>query len=157
MCAQQELGSASGKFTVGGMNYSIDFTAAVFLDWGSELSGAGLDTLAATYLIESGGGNLSPLNNGNGNGSVDIGPMQLNYVVGSTRWPSNALGTNLLPKQPFNGNAFVNILEGADYLASLPDPGDYYSSTPSLMQQRDNALNALTPTLQPFFDCLQKP
>ena len=42
--------------------------------------------------------------------------------------PTNAYGTDLKAGDAFNGNAYLNILAGADFLKSLKDPGHYVGS-----------------------------
>jgi hypothetical protein len=87
--------------------------------------------------------------------------MQLSDLPGSSRWSPQALGTNLGPQQPYAGNPWLNIVEGAGYLATLADPG-WYVSGPNptsatgiaAANQRDANLAALAPSLKPFFDCL---
>jgi RHS repeat-associated protein len=156
-CSQQCFGNSKGNFSVGGAGYNMSYAAAAFIDWASQGTGVSAVTIAGTYLIESGGGSLAPYNNQNTNGSVDIGPMQLNYTPGSTRWPSEALGTNLAGGELFNGNAYWNIYEGAAYLATLANPGNYVGSNPAAVQHRDSSLNALAPDLKKFFNCLLGP
>lgn len=75
-----------------------------------------------TWAGESGFA-VSPTNNGNLNGSVDIGPLQLNYplwksAVSPSQWQS-VFGTNLKAGQAFNGNADANIEVGLTYLNTL--------------------------------------
>jgi RHS repeat-associated protein len=65
----------------------------------------------------------NPINNGNSNGSVDIGPFQVNYQVWKSGIPADqqsaVFGTNLLAGQVFNGNTDANIIAGLKYLNSL--------------------------------------
>ena len=66
---------------------------------------------------------LRPKNQGNDNGSVDIGPFQVNYPL----WKSgvqqsqrrSVFGTNLSAGQTFNGNPDANITVGLSYLNYL--------------------------------------
>jgi len=167
-CSKQCFGNYGGDFSVNGVlsgsELQLSYTASNLIDMAAQLTGGSVATIAGTYLLESGGGNLAPANsNTNGNGTVDIGPMQLSYLPGSNLWSPLALGTSLGPKQPYNGNAWLNIFEGANYLASLADPGWYVSGANptgakgiAAANQRDANLAALAPDLKKFFDCLNK-
>ena len=156
-CCEKAFGNTQGRFSVAGANYNLSFAATTFIAMASEVTGEPAATIAGTYLIESGGGNLNPINNQNQNGSVDIGPMQLNYTPGPARWSSVALGTNLAGGLRFNGNSWVNIVEGAAYLNTLNDPGNYVGSNAGAVQNRDGLLNRLAEELNQFLDCLHKP
>src|SRR6185312_11802619 len=90
---------------------SMVFDAATFV-------GADPSVVAGTFAIEN-NSNLTAGNSGtNGNGSVDIGPMQLNTRTagqpGGYPLIGNALGTNLGPHQAFNGDVYANIATGAN-------------------------------------------
>jgi RHS repeat-associated protein len=162
-CCQKAFGNTSGDVP-GTMDIlqaqgTLSFQASLDLVMASQQTGESVEIIAATFLIESGGGNLDPVNNVNQNGTVDIGPLQLNsaYIGKDKYHPRNAYGTNLGANEVFNGNAYLNILAGASYLASLSDPGNYVGSKASAVQHRDMLLDELTPKLQSFFDCLMKP
>jgi len=113
--------------------------------------------VAATMAIES-NSNLSISNSGkNSNGSVDIGPMQLNSNIAGQPggYPifGDPLGTNLGPHQAFNGDPYSNIVTGANYLRTLRShPQSYVGNDPS----RKGLLDSLTPALDKFFDCIRK-
>jgi len=133
-------------------------------------TGVSATVLGATLLAESNGnvfsGNQGYSNAGNyaGTGanrylwSVDVGPMQLNttWQSGMPGIPNGAWGTNLMPGQHFNGNAYQNILGGAVYLKSLgKNPQNYVG--PSDAADRLTFLNMMEPKLQGFLNCLTKP
>ena len=66
---------------------------------------------------------LHPTNNGNNNGSVDIGPFQFNYPLWKSGVPqkqwNSVFGTNVAAGQTFNGNPDANITTGLKYLNYL--------------------------------------
>ena len=119
--------------------------------------GADPALVGATMAIES-NSNLGMSSSGlNRNGSVDIGPMQLNtYSAGQPGgYPifGDALGTNLGPHQAFNGDAYANIVTGANYLRMLGNhPQSYVGNDPS----RKGMLDSLMPALSKLFDCIRK-
>lgn len=112
--------------------------------------------LAATMAIESNSNLQVPNSPLNRNGSLDVGPMQLNRRSAGKDYRifGSALGTNFTPRGSFNGDVRANIATGAAYLRDSERPEFYYSSTPGLARQRRELLNSLLPSLTKFFDCL---
>ena len=167
-CFDNTGGDFSVKGVLGGSELQLSYAASVMIDMAAQLTGESAVTIAGTYLIESNGGNLDPVNNFNPptarypSGTVDIGPMQLNYYPGSNQWSPDALGTNRGSNDTFNGNAWLNIFEGASYLKTLADPGWYVSGAnpkpgskaAAAAAGRDASLAKLAPDLTPFFNCL---
>jgi hypothetical protein len=96
--------------------------------WNDLSQTAGADDVAVaalgvvTWAGES-GFSAKPLNNGNINKTVDIGPFQLNYQTWKSSIPASqrttVFGTNLLAGQAFNGNADANMRVGLTYLNNL--------------------------------------
>jgi len=134
-------------------NYSDDFTAAT------------IGSLAAvTWQGESSFG-LSPKNNGNSNGTVDIGPFQINTIhLQDSGVPAGAFGTNLKAGQVFNGNPDANIsfgitlLEGLYSRFGVDAAGRYVGSllTNGNAQLREATFSAYSFQLELFFtnpDC----
>lgn len=117
----------------------------------------------ATVGLES-GYNMTPLNNGNPkNGppykSVDIGPGQVNVSMTEATGGGldrQAFGTNTLPGQLFNGNPFWNLVMAADTFNEKRDAAHYVGSAAKAVADRQRELDALTPKLRQFLDCLKK-
>ena len=92
-----------------------------------------------TWAGES-GFSRNPKNNGNSNGSVDLGPFQLNYPlqkssVPASQWDS-VFGTNLAAGQSFNGDTDANVVIGLKYLAYLS--GKFEDQAAGLYTGRNN-------------------
>jgi RHS repeat-associated protein len=118
-CLNDAFGSASSH---GGRNLPGLYSANLVLQV-SEQTGVDAVLLAVTWAIES-NWSLHPKNNGNRNGSVDIGPMQLNYQTwsgdaGKGYIVGNAFGTNLSKGQVFNGDPIANLVSAANILEEL--------------------------------------
>ena len=96
--------------------------------WNDLASTKGINNVAdaalgvVTWAGESGFAR-NPVNNGNTNGSVDIGPVQMNYQIWKSSIPTSqqnaVFGTNLSPGQTFNGDTDANLTAGLKYLSYL--------------------------------------
>src|SRR5271157_2730664 len=163
-CCQQAFGTTSGNIP-GTDKTILSYDASEDVLMAAAATGVSATVLGATLLAESNGnvfsGNQGYSNAGNyaGTGanrylwSVDVGPMQLNttWQSGMPGIPNGAWGTNLMPGQHFNGNAYQNILGGAVYLKSLgKNPQNYVG--PSDAADRLTFLNMMEPKLQGFLN-----
>ncbi len=158
-CAKQAFGGTSGIIpgsngrSIPGYEAGLDVYQVSFL--------MGIDpSVVAGTLAEESNSNLAMRNSKkNPNGTVDVGPMQLNsanntnpafqsYVHG------NPYGTDLSPQGQFNGDAYDNILTGAAYLRSFgPNNYDQYVS-PSGDATRQTQLDQMNPYFTALFDCM---
>lgn len=154
-CAKEAFGRTSG--IIPGTNKSVPrFDAAVMVLDASIMAGVDPAVVGATLALEN-NSDLAPPNHGNPDGTVDIGPMALNTASagqpgGYTAYPG-ALGTNLQAGQPFNGDAYANILSGAGYLRQLGSRPERYVGRRA---SRKGALASLMPSMKNFFDCILK-
>ncbi len=155
-CAKKAFGGTSGSMP--GYDRNIPGLDAASLVFDASLQ-VGIDpaVVGATMAIEH-NSQLVPRNSGeNKNGSIDVGPMQLNTNIAGEEggYPifGNAMGTNLGPGQTFNGDPYANIVTGANYLKMLGShPERYVGNSPD----RTGALNNLIPSMRKFFDCIRK-
>jgi hypothetical protein len=114
---------------------------------------------------------LNPINNGNLNGTVDIGPFQINLTSANrasylSKYPT-VFGTNLAVGQKLNGNADANIAFGIDFIKYLyrrsgGDPNaiinGYMGPGNKNMPKREANYNQFGASLTSFFantDCFQ--
>jgi hypothetical protein len=120
---------------------------------------------AATVGLES-GYVLNPDNHLNQDGSLDIGPAQLNVQDDHGPLDASVYGTALDPGEAFNGDPFSNLIEGARVFKSK-GKAEYYVGQESrrfskkmnqkirrAQVQRRSALNALAGPFEKFIDCL---
>jgi RHS repeat-associated protein len=159
-CAKKAFGATDGN--VPGSDRSIPgFDAALDVLQASLLVGADPTTVAITMAFES-NSNLQVSTNLNSNGSIDIGPMQLNTdVANNGGFPyifpgalTDAQGTFPMAGQAFDGNALANIMTGALYLRSLgKNPQNY--AAPVYRASRAHSLKKLDPLFRAFFNCLE--
>ncbi len=155
-CAKKAFGGSTGS--IPGIDRSIPSAdaAALVLD-ASLMVGVDPAVVGATMAIEH-NSELVPRNSAeNSNGSIDVGPMQLNTnIAGQPRgYPifGDAMGTSVGPNEVFNGDPFANIVTGANYLRMLgKHPERYVGVDP----RRKRMLGSLTPKMKKFFDCIQK-
>jgi len=153
-CAKKAFGRCSGGIPKTTKSIPSRNAITLVLD-ASLMAGADPAIVGATMAIES-NSNLAVNSSENSNGSLDVGPMQLNsYVAGQpggyTAYPG-ALGT---PRAgaPFNGDPFANILSGATYLRHLGrHPERYVGRDP----RRKADLKRLVPSMRNFFNCVLK-
>jgi hypothetical protein len=113
--------------------------------WNDLSQTAGADDVAVaalgvvTWAGES-GFSAKPLNNGNINKTVDIGPFQLNYQTWKSSIPASqrttVFGTNILAGQAFNGNADANMRVRLTYV-SATEPLDYTLARTTRVARRD--------------------
>ena len=112
----------------------------------------GPEDLATIWAIEK-NFVVHPQNHENPNGSVDIGPVQINYQVHSPGMPqrrkNELFGTNITAGEVFNGIPQANLRYGWLYLQRHGHIGYNPRS-----QARKGAVNALLPQLKRFFECL---
>jgi hypothetical protein len=114
--------------------------------------GYGPEDLATVWAIET-NFTVRPQNHQNTDGSVDIGPVQINYQLhspGKSARRRNAIfGTNLRAGEVFNGNPVQNLHYGWLYLRRHGHRGYNPRS-----RRRAAAVSALLPELRQFFGCL---
>jgi RHS repeat-associated protein len=158
-CAKKAFGKTEGN--VPGSDRSIPgYEAALDVFQASLLVGADAPTVAITMAFES-NSNLYPATNLNSNGSIDIGPMQLNtdtannggfpYIfAGSLTDPQ---GYFPAPSAAFNGDPLANIMTGALYLRSLGRHPERYAA-PVYRPSRSRSLKKLDRAFRKFFNCL---
>jgi len=119
---------------------------------GTGAGGYGPEDLAAVWAIES-NFTRSPRNNQNSNGSVDIGPVQINYQANSPgmseRRQNGIFGTNLAGGEVFNGNIIANLSYGWWFLQRRGHEGYNPGST-----RRGGAVTVLLPELRRLFNCM---
>jgi hypothetical protein len=120
---------------------------------------------AATIGLES-GYNLTPDNHLNNDGSLDVGPAQLNVQEDHGPLDAKTYGTSLDAGDTFDGDPFDNIIQGARVFKSKRK-AEYYVGQESrrftprtnkkirqAQASRRSALNELTGALKKFIDCL---
>ncbi|MGC2531302.1 MAG: RHS repeat-associated core domain-containing protein [Candidatus Acidiferrum sp.] len=158
-CAKKAFGKTQGN--VPGSDRSIPgYEAALDVFQASLLVGADAPTVAITMAFES-NSNLYPATNLNSNGSIDIGPMQLNTDTanngGFHLFPgslTDAQGYFPAPNAAFNGDPLANIMTGALYLRSLGSHPERYAA-PLYRPSRSRSLKKLDGAFRKFFDCLK--
>ncbi|MFZ0819220.1 MAG: RHS repeat-associated core domain-containing protein [Candidatus Acidiferrales bacterium] len=158
-CAKKAFGRTQGN--VPGSDRSIPgYEAALDVFQASLFVGADAPTVAITMAFES-NSNLYPATNLNSNGSIDIGPMQLNTDTinngGFHLFPgslTDAQGYFPAPNAAFNGDPFANTMTGALYLRSLGSHPERYAA-PQYRPSRSRSLKKLDGAFRKFFDCLK--
>jgi hypothetical protein len=159
-CVKKVFGKTHGN--VPGSDRSIPgYEAALDVFQASLLVGADAPTVAITLAYES-NSNLYPVTNLNRNGSIDIGPMQLNTdAANSGGFPNifpgsltDAQGNFPAPHSAFNGNPLSNIMTGALYLRSLRGHPERYAA-PIYRPSRADSLKKLDGAFRKLFDCLR--
>jgi RHS repeat-associated protein len=158
-CAKKAFGRTQGN--VPGSDRSIPgYEAALDVLQASLFVGADAPTVAITMAFES-NSNLYPATNLNSNGSIDIGPMQLNTDTanngGFHLFPgslTDAQGHFPAPNAAFNGDPLANIMTGALYLRSLGSHPERYAA-PLYRPSRSQSLKKLDGAFRKFFDCLK--
>jgi len=119
---------------------------------GAGTGGYGPQDLATVWAIER-NFVLYPQNHENPNGSVDIGPVQINYQAhspGMSERRKNAIfGTNLSSGETFNGSPEANLHYGWSFLQRRGHTGYNPGS-----RARAGAVSALLPELRKFFSYL---
>jgi RHS repeat-associated protein len=158
-CAKKAFGGTRGS--VPGSDKSIPgYEASLDVLQASLLTGADAATVGITMAYESNSDLQAPTNL-NANGSVDIGPMQLNTdTANNGGFPhifpgalTDPQGNFPLPNKPFTGNALSNIMTGALYLRSLGDNPQNYAA-PVYRAARAQVLQDLDAAFRSFFNCL---
>lgn len=155
-CAKKAFGATQGQ--IPGTPKSIpSYDVASLVFDASTLVGVNPGLVGATMAIESNSDLAQPNSDRNRNGSVDIGPMQLNTNMAGQpgAYPiwGDAMGTNLGPFQAFNGDPFANIVTGANYLRMLGKHPERYVGQSA---DRQGLLDSLLPSMNKFFDCIRK-
>ncbi len=158
-CAKKAFGKTQGN--VPGSDRSIPgYQAALDVFQASLLVGADAPTVAITMAFES-NSNLYPATNLNSNGSIDIGPMQLNSDTanngGFHLFPgslTDSQGYFPAPNAAFIGDPLANIMTGALYLRSLGSHPERYAA-PLYRPSRSQSLKKLDGAFRKFFDCLK--
>ncbi|MFZ2498180.1 eCIS core domain-containing protein [Methanosarcina sp.] len=129
--------------------YAINLMLAVTA---TESKGYGPEDLATVWAIES-NFTFHPSNNLNPNGSVDVGPAQINYQAHSEgmsqRQKNSIFGTNLKGGETFNGNPESNLKYAWKYLQKHGHSGYNPGS-----KRRQAAIAKLLPELKTFFRCI---
>ncbi len=138
---------------------SLDIVNLILSITGEGTSQYRPEVLAVIWAIECNFNKYPPNNTKNSNGSVDIGPAQINYPtwLGPEFKSSHiidlrrrVLGTNL-KNGIFNGNPKENLTYAwTTVIPKLGGPVTYNS----LSKKRPNAVAALEPELKRFFTCL---
>ncbi len=158
-CAKTAFGKTQGN--VPGSDRSIPgYVASLDVMQASLMVGVDPTTVAITMAFES-NSNLQSNTNLNANGSIDIGPMQLNTdSANSGGFPhvfpgslTDAQGNFPAPNKAFNGNPLANIMTGAMYLRSLGSHPENYAA-PIYRPSRARSLMKLDAAFRKFFDCL---
>jgi RHS repeat-associated protein len=159
-CAKKAFGRTQGN--VPGSDRSIPgYEAALDVFLASQLVGADAPTVAITMAFES-NSNLHPVSNLNSNGSIDLGPMQLNTdTANNGGFPhifpgslTDPAGYFPAPNGAFNGDPLANIMTGALYLRSLGSHPERYAA-PIYRPSRNRSLKRLDGAFRKFFDCLR--
>ncbi len=108
--------------------------------------------LATVWAIEK-NFQARPENHENPNGSVDVGPVQINYEAHSPGMPESQkkaiFGTTVGAGETFNGSPRANLKYGWRYLLKHGHTGYNPGS-----KKRAAAVAALLPELKRFFSCL---
>jgi hypothetical protein len=119
---------------------------------GTGADGYGPEDLATVWAIET---NFvtHPANHENANGSIDIGPVQINYEAHSPGISESRqrtiFGTNVGAGETFNGSPLANLTYGWQYLRRRGHAGYNPGS-----RARAAAVAALLSELSRFFACL---
>lgn len=87
--------------------------------YSTDAAAAGIAALAAVTWQGENSFQTASVNHLNPDGSVDIGPFQLNYSTWKGVAPPAAFGTNVLGGQKFNGSVSANIGFAIGYLETL--------------------------------------
>jgi RHS repeat-associated protein len=156
-CCKEVFGETSGKITGTEVNIP-QYQAAVYVYNAAQEVNYSVAVIAATFLLENHSGNLRPQNYLNWDGTVDVGPMQLNASnLGEPGFPIEAYGNDLEAGHTFTGDIYQNFLAGARYLKSLEHPADYVGKSDSrFRRKRVKDLKTLVPKMQDLFDCLER-
>jgi len=119
---------------------------------GAGSDGYGPEDLATVWAIET-NFTVRPTNGLNKDGSVDIGPVHINYEKhspGMSRQRKNAIfGTNLEGEETFNGNPEANLRYGWWFLRRRGHLGYNPGS-----KARAGAVKVLLPELRQLFRCI---